>query len=271
VHEHQGQGHVWDRPRIVDVRDNKQETHIVRTLTFNDLDLAPAGKPGQFLMVWVPGIDEIPMSLTVMGRTKAIAVHNKGEATAAMHGLKEGDKVGIRGPYGKGFQVDKDKRVLAVVGGTGIAPVAPVLEMSKARFTVVIGAQTAKDLLYVDRVRATGNEVHITTDDGTEGRKGFATDEAFDLLGAERFDLVISCGPEVMMMKLAQACLEKGVPCQCSTERHMKCGIGICDSCSLDGLQVCRDGPVFEGEVLLKAPEFGGWRRAPSGKREPFP
>jgi len=261
---------VRDRPRTVLVVENRKDTHIVRTLTVADLDLAPAGSPGQFLMVWIPGVDEVPMSLTTTGPRKSFAVHNKGEATAALHTLKVKDKIGIRGPYGKGFDLAGAKKVLAVVGGTGVAPVAPFIEAGGAEFTVVAGAQTAKELLYIERLGESGAEVHITTDDGTKGRKGFATDEAYRILEAKDFDLLVTCGPELMMKKLAEVCVKKGIPCQCSTERYMKCGIGICDSCGLGGLQVCKDGPVLPGAVLLEKAEFGKWRRGPSGKKEPL-
>jgi dihydroorotate dehydrogenase electron transfer subunit len=261
---------VRDRPRAVPVVENRKETHIVRTLTVADLDLAPAGTPGQFLMVWIPGVDEVPMSLTSTGKRKSFAVHNKGEATGALHSLEVKDRIGIRGPYGKGFDLAGARKVLAVVGGTGVAPVAPLIEAGDADFTVVAGAQTAKELLYIGRLEETGAEVHVTTDDGTKGQKGFATDEAFRILKARDFDLVVTCGPELMMRKLAEGCVKKGIPCQCSTERYMKCGIGICDSCSLGGLQVCRDGPVLPGELLLEQEEFGRSRRGPSGKKEPL-
>lgn len=259
-----------DRPRMVKVEKNQEETYIVRTITFNDMDEAPGGRPGQFVMVWLPGIDEIPMSLTRVGRSKAFAVHDKGEATHALHGLGKGSKIWIRGPYGKGFDLGRARKVLAVAGGTGIAPLAPVIEAGQAEFTVVVGAQTAKELLYLKRLEKAGIEPLVTTDDGTAGRKGFATDATIELLQSKGFDLVLTCGPEVMMRKVAEACQMIRMPCQCSTERYMKCGIGICDSCALGGYQVCKDGPVFDGETLLKVPEFGSWRRGPSGKREPL-
>lgn len=259
-----------DRPRILPVKENRKETDIVRTITFQDNEGEDAGQAGQFVMVWIPGIDEVPMSLTRVGDLKAFAVHDKGEATAAMHRLNEGDRIGIRGPYGNGFRISKARKVLAVAGGTGIAPLAPLLEAGKAEYTVVVGAQTAKELLYVNRLKEVGLEPVITTDDGTGGRKGFATDATIELLQTKGFDLTITCGPEIMMRKVAEACKMIKMPCQCSTERFMKCGIGICDSCSMDRLQVCKHGPVLLGDDLIEIPEFGKWRRGASGKREPL-
>lgn len=257
-----------DRPRIVTVLTNKKETDIVNTITFKDLKGAPPGRPGQFMMVWAPGVDEVPMSITRLGEVKAFAFHRKGQATEAMYSLKTGDQLGIRGPYGNGFELGKAKKVLAVGGGTGIAVLASLLGTKGVKFTFAIGAKTACELLYVDRIKKAKAEVVLTTDDGSKGIKGFVSNAALGLMKERDFDLVVSCGPEVMMLKMAEACAKARVPIQCSTERYMKCGIGICDSCSMGGLQVCKDGPIFDGKTLLAVEEFGKWKRGPSGKRE---
>ena len=257
-----------DRPRIVTVLSNKAETDIVNTITFNDLKGAPPGRPGQFLMVWVPGVDEVPMSLTQLGPKKAFAFHRKGQATEAIFKLKIGDRFGLRGPYGHGFELGKAKRVLIVGGGTGIASLASVVGAKDVKFTFALGSKTAKDLLYESRLRRSGCDLVVTTDDGTKGIKGFVSVAAIELMKERKFDLVLACGPEIMMLKMTQACQTAKIPIQCSTERYMKCGIGICDSCSMGGLQVCKDGPVFTGEQLLQIEEFGKWKRGPSGKKE---
>jgi len=260
---------LLDRPRIVSVEANRQETPIVNTITFMDKG-APPGSPGQFLMVWVPGVDEVPMSLTSLGERKAFAFHRKGQATDALYALKKGDRFGVRGPYGHGFELGKAKKVLAVGGGTGIAALSSLLGTKGVRFTFAIGSKTASDLLYEGRIKKAGCELFLTTDDGTKGRKGFVSVAAIELIKVRDYDLVITCGPEIMMLKFAEACVKARVPIQCSTERYMKCGIGICDSCSMGGLQLCKDGPVIDGKTLLTMEEFGKWRRGPSGKREPL-
>jgi dihydroorotate dehydrogenase electron transfer subunit len=257
-----------DRPRIVTVLSNKVETDIVNTITFEDHKGAPAGKPGQFLMVWIPGVDEVPMSLTQLGSKKAFAFHRKGQATEAIFKLKKGDKFGIRGPYGHGFELGKAKKVLIVGGGTGIAALASVVGTKGVKFTFALGSKTAKDILYEARLKRSACEVVVTTDDGTKGIKGFVSGAAIELMKKKNFDLVLACGPEIMMLKMAQACLKAKVPFQGSTERYMKCGVGLCDSCSMGGFQVCKEGPVFSGKQLLDIEEFGKWKRGPSGKKE---
>jgi len=257
-----------DRPRIVTVLSNSVETDIVNTITFNDHKGAPIGKPGQFIMVWVPGIDEVPMSLTRLGPTKAFAFHRKGQATEAIFKLKKADRFGIRGPYGHGFELGKAKKVLIVGGGTGIAALSSVVGAKGVKFTFALGSKTAQDLLYESRLKRSGCDVIVATDDGTKGIKGFVSVAAIALMKEKKFDLVLACGPEIMMLKMAQACHSARVPIQCSTERYMKCGVGICDSCAMGGFQVCKDGPVFSGEQLLQIEEFGKWKRGPSGKKE---
>ena len=259
---------LLDRPRIVTIETNRKETDIVDTITFKDLKGAPAGRPGQFLMVWAPGVDEVPMSLTIVGERKAFAFHKKGQATEALHALKKGDRFGVRGPYGHGFDLGKAKKVLAIGGGTGVAALASLIGTKGIKLTFAIGAKTAGELLYNDRIKRSGCELIVTTDDGTRGRKGFVSVASIELLKERDFDLVATCGREIMMLKIIEACTKARVPVQCSTERFMKCGIGICDSCSMGGLQVCRDGPVLSGKQLLAVEEFGKWKRGPSGGRE---
>jgi dihydroorotate dehydrogenase electron transfer subunit len=256
-----------DRPRIVKIAGKKNETELVTTLRFNDDDAAMGG---QYVMVWVPGVDEIPMSLTYTGNPKGIAVHAKGEATKALVKLAVGEKIGIRGPYGNGFNAVKGK-ALVVAGGTGIAALSPLIELLARRGpkpVVVIGAKNKDELLFVQRVMRSGAEVIVTTDDGSEGRKGFATDAASALLTERRFMQVYTCGPEVMMRTVVEQGRCHRVPVQVSLERFMKCGVGICDACAMSGRHVCIEGPVFSGEDASKMAEFGKFRRGPSGMRE---
>jgi dihydroorotate dehydrogenase electron transfer subunit len=107
--------------------------------------------------------------------------------------------------------------------------------------------------------------VIITTDDGSLGIRGFTTDALKGLLKEESFDCVYTCGPEMMMKKVFGLCKEFGVECQASLERYMKCGIGVCGQCCIDGLRVCKDGPVFSSEQLRKLDEFGVFERNKSG------
>ncbi|MBM4249387.1 MAG: dihydroorotate dehydrogenase electron transfer subunit [Euryarchaeota archaeon] len=255
------------RPRIVTITGKRAETPLVSTLRWRD---ATKARPGQYVMVWVPGVDEVPMSLCDIGGVKGIAVHAKGEATSALARLRAGDRIGIRGPYGHGFR-HKPGKCLVVAGGTGIACLAPLVEKLARRWprpSVVVGARTRSELLFVERMRRTGAEVVVTTDDGTAGRKGLATDAAYELLNRNRYSQVCSCGPEAMMRVVASLAQCQSAPVQLSLERYMKCGIGICDSCAMGGLHICVEGPVMDSRRVAGLPDFGAFRRDACGRKE---
>jgi dihydroorotate dehydrogenase electron transfer subunit len=224
--------------------------------------------PGQFLMVWVPGVDEVPMSVSFIYGEKGITVKEVGEATKALAHLKPGSSIGVRGPYGHGFDLIPG-RTLIVGGGSGMASLLPVADFinDKDKVDILIGARTSDELIFVERARSLSNEVHVSTDDGSKGRKGTVVEMAKEHLAKKGYSLVLGCGPERMLGALMEACEEVRIPCQLSLERYMKCGTGLCGSCAINGLRVCADGPVFPGEVLRELPEFGGFKRNECGRR----
>ena len=224
-------------------------------------------EPGQFLMVWVPGVDEVPMSVSFQDKGRlGISVHNVGEATAAMHNLKVGDLVGLRGPYGNTFDI-KGEEVLLVGGGCGAAPLIHLAETAKRsgiKVKSLVGACTRDEVLFEDRYKECG-DLECSTDDGSFGYNGFVTDLVEKELGAKKYDCVYTCGPEIMMKKVFGICEKNKIEVQASLERYMKCGVGVCSSCAVNGYRVCRDGPVFGSEKLRKMGEFGRLRRVGSG------
>ncbi len=251
------------------IREHLDETRNIKTIRF-DGDMTGAG--GQFVMVWVPGVDEFPMSLSYSGERFGITYQILGDGTKALAATKPGHKIGIRGPYGKGFGV-RGKRLLAVGGGAGMAPLGLFVEDAlshKASVDVVVGARTASDLLFEVRCRKAGAGVFISTDDGSKGFKGLATELAKDLLSKRSYDAVYACGPEKMLVRLMNLARQSSVPLQASLERYMKCGIGICDSCALDGKHVCRDGPVFSDEQLRSFEELGMTKLDAAGRKTPL-
>jgi len=228
----------------------------VKTIRFED---SLSASPGQFVMVWVPGVDEFPMSVSYTGKRFGFTYQILGEGTKALASKKPGDLIGVRGPYGRGFSV-AGKNLMVVAGGLGMAPIAPFVELAvehKSSVEIVIGAKSATKLLFEKRAGAAGAKVHIATDDGSKGFKGFASDLAASLLQKGRFDSMYTCGPEPMIAKVLLLASQKGVPLQASLERLMKCGIGVCDSCAIDGKHVCRDGPVFSDTDLLGFSDLG--------------
>lgn len=253
---------VTQAPVLIDSRT--EEADGVVTLRF-DWD-APAS-PGQFIMVWMPGVDEVPMSLSYLGDHKGITVKNVGEATKALTSLQVGDRIIVRGPYGRGYHVPKGK-ILAVGGGTGMASLLPAMErITATSVDTAIGARTEMELLFEERSKKTSSNVRVSTDDGSKGFHGNAVQLAKEMMSATKYDMVLGCGPEKMLFFLHKLCLENGIPCQMSLERYMKCGGGLCGSCAIDGKRVCREGPVFTGEELKDMKEFGRQRRDECGGR----
>lgn len=244
-------------PEMVRIKNIVDENPYVKTFF---LDKKIDAKPGQFVMVWIPGIDEKPFSLSYAGKETAITVEEKGKFTSALFRMKEGDKIGLRGPYGNGFTIKANACVVA--GGCGIAPLSPLLERLKNPF-VIQGARSKDRIIFSGRFK----RANITTDDGSFGTKGFVTDVLENALKKKKFAIVYTCGPEIMMKRVFEMCERYGIECEASLERYMKCGFGVCGQCEADGLRVCRDGPVFSTEHLRKVRDFGNFARLKSGEK----
>jgi dihydroorotate dehydrogenase electron transfer subunit len=219
-------------------------------------------------MIWLPGVDEVPMSASFIYGEKGVTVREVGEATRALSRLRPGELIGVRGPYGKGFEVPPG-RIMLVGGGSGMAALLAAAEhvADPSKVDVLIGARTSDELIFIQRARSLSHEVHVSTDDGSAGFHGTVVSMAKEHLVRKRYDSVLGCGPERMLVALLQACEEAKVPCQLSLERFMKCGAGLCGSCVMDGLRVCADGPVFSGEELRELTDFGSSKRDERGLR----
>jgi len=265
-----------DYPRIVQLENVEKNAVDIKSFAFQDPRSADA-KPGQFLMVWVPGVDEIPLGLSSIGPedNAGFTVLKLGKATSALNEKKRGDIIGVRGPYGTSFTAVSGK-ILVVAGGIGVAPLMPLTEAlvkRKTEITLVFGVKTSEKLLFMDRIKEILSKVKsrliITTDDGSFGVKGLASDPVKGLLEENKFSMIYTCGKEPMMYEVFKQADRKGIPVQASLERFMKCGIGICGQCVLDplGLMVCKDGPIFQSETLRKITDFGVYSRTASGKR----
>jgi len=225
-------------------------------------------------MLWIPGVDEIPLSIldAEEGGTVAVAVKKVGEATEALHSKRVGELVGIRGPFGNSFTL-KEGKILMVGGGTGIAPLLFLtrkLESKTAKIFFVIGANTKEELLFIDELKelCSKEKVIATTEDGSYGIKGLATEPVETLLAKEKFDIIYTCGPEQMVRKVFNLAEKHGIDLEASLERLMRCAIGLCGSCCIGKYYVCRDGPVFTAQQLreVKA-EFGFSKRGFDGRK----
>ncbi len=253
------------RMQVVPLLEVVKESHHTTTYRFR-ADFG--GVAGQFVMVWIPRHDELPMALSYLGPVKGITVHAYGESTKALAEFHPGDRIGVRGPYGNTFRPEGQK-VLAVAGGTGMASIIAAIEafaQQGAEMTTAVGARTAEELLFVDRASASG-EVHVSTDDGTRGFHGFVPALAARLLDKHRFDQILTCGPERMMKLVVDDARIRGIKAQASLERYMKCGVGICDACAFDDRLICVDGPVFTDAQLSGSRDFGAFRRTKDGRR----
>ena len=242
-----------------------EEAYDTKTFEFQ---LDEKASPGQFIMVWAPGMQEIPMSLSKTGRIKSITVKAIGPDTKRLHELTIGDMLRVRGPYGHGYEIDPEKKYLIIGGGVGTASILPAVKESGA--DTIIAARSEKDLILRDRAMKYSRNVWIATDDGSAGFHGNAVQLMREKCKENSYDCVIACGPEVMLYFTYKACEELGLDCQLSLERHMKCGAGVCGCCVMDGQRVCKDGPVFNKAQISVMKDFGNAKRDECGRLVKF-
>jgi dihydroorotate dehydrogenase electron transfer subunit len=228
-------------------------------------------------MVWIPGINELPMSVMISKESgkAAFTVRKHGLASTGLFNIVAGGKIGIRGPYGNAFDI-KEGKLLLVGGGTGLVPMMRLLTFVKPtdNVTVLIGAKSKNEVFFEDLanelLKNNSHNVIISTDDGSYGEKGFVTDIVEKLVNESHFDAVYTCGPEKMMYKTVQSAHSRGIFVQASLERMMKCGVGICGSCCVGEDLACKDGTIFDGNHLSKNPEFGYSHRNKAGVLEDY-
>lgn len=249
---------MTDFVKILGITDEAYDT---KTFEFQ---MDEKASPGQFVMVWAPGMHEIPMSLSKTGRIKSITVKAIGEDTRALHSKTVGDVLRVRGPYGRGYVLEPDRRYLIVGGGVGTASILPAVKETGA--DTIIAARSDKDIILRDRAMKYADNVWIATDDGSEGFHGNAVQLLREKCAEKEYDCVLACGPEVMLYFTLKACQDLGLDCQLSLERFMKCGAGACGCCVMDGQRVCRDGPVFSRAQVEKMKDFGNSKRDECGR-----
>jgi dihydroorotate dehydrogenase electron transfer subunit len=225
--------------------------------------------PGQFVNLWIPGVDEKPFSVSdvVDGRIE-LSVKAYGPFTQRLMQVKAGDLLGVRGPYGTSFSLVDD--ALLVGGGIGLAPLRFLsrrLREKSFKQRLVIGLRSRSDLIFPDEFAG----AEIASEDGTIGTRGMVTALLEPLLARERPRLLCAAGPERMLVAVMALARRFGVEAQVSLERYMKCGVGLCGQCCLDGagLRVCVEGPVFDAKALEAATDLGQPHRTASGRRPP--
>ncbi len=249
------------------VRSSWDETPGTRSFDITPTDGSdPVFTPGQFNMLYVPGVGDIPISISALsndGKGLVHTVRSVGAVSAALCALEAGDWVGVRGPFGRGWPVDEaaGSDVVVVAGGLGLAPVRPAIQQLVAdrdrggKNVVMYGARTPTDILFRESLfqwAVSGDaDVRTTVDrdePGWNGNVGVVT----SILGRAEFDAenayAFVCGPEVMMRFAVFDLLGRGLSADrvfISLERNMHCGIGLCGHCQLGPKFICTDGPVF--------------------------
>jgi len=219
--------------------------------------------PGQFVNVWLPGVGEKPFSLA-LDSPAMLLVKAVGPVSSALCSLEGGSEVMVRGPYGNSYS--PTSRCILVAGGTGVAPIFFSLKrFSKGVLCAYIGGRSETELPLLHEMCSMA-DVRTATEDGSVGSKCLVTD-IMDLRGHGGAEF-LNCGPEAMLVRVSDIESRVTDPCKifCIVERHSKCGIGICGSCSLDGYRTCVDGPVFSYRQLLSGRDFGRLKRGASGK-----
>ena len=265
-------------PEMATVQKSEPMTELER---FVELKL-DSGKelghlPGQFVEVSIPGIGEAPISISsspTHSGSFQMVVRNAGSVTRAIHSLKPGDKVGIRGPFGTHFPVDslmKGKDIIFICGGIGLVPVRSAINYvldnreDYGDVRILFGAKTPADRLFIDEVVEWTSKENVnymeTVDRGDEqwqGNVGVITTLMTDMMLDQAKTIAIICGPPVMYKFAILSLKNMGMADQniyMSLERNMKCGVGKCGHCQINQLYVCQDGPVFRWADISEVPE----------------
>ncbi len=254
-------------PTMAAIEASVRELADTVTITLAMPDGLPMPRPGQFAMLWVPGVGEIPISYSGIGPGRRIehTVRAVGATSTALCERAAGDHLGVRGPFGMGWQLDDlvDADVLIIAGGLGLAPLRPVIEAAAAgtlaarSVQLLVGARSPDLVVYADQVEHRWRPLRprVTVDHADaawSGPVGPLDIGLADHIGDPHDVAALVCGPEIMMQVLSRQLERAGVPAariQVSLERNMQCGTGHCGHCQLGPLFTCVDGPVVDWET----------------------
>jgi dihydroorotate dehydrogenase electron transfer subunit len=263
--------------KIMEIDNIVTENELMKSFYFVD-EIISRAIGGQFVMLWVPHVisesvnfdipDQIPMSISsIDGSRFSLTVRDYGETTHELLTYSPGDRVGITGPLGRGFS-GSGTRILCIAGGTGVAPLLLLAQhLQNREIHFILGAKTEAELLFQEKLRNLCSSLYITTDDGSCGFRGFASDPVEDFCRTYEIDQIYSCGPERMMYKVFETAVKLDLPAEFSLERYMYCGLGVCGHCAINGYLVCKDGPVFTSEELRNSGDFGVTKVDETGRK----
>ena len=217
------------------------------------------GKPGQFIQVRLPS-DEFtlrrPFGIASINADQLTMFYRVvGHGTNYLASLQSGKVINLLGALGNGFNLTEGK-VLLVGGGLGLAPL--IFAASESKADVLIGGKNAAEAnLWQSEFESLVDELFIATDDGSAGFHGFVTELLPEVLSKNKYKTILTCGPEIMMRRVAAFAKDSGISCQVSLEKRMGCGLGACLSCSIDTIngrqKICKDGPVFNADDVFYA------------------
>ncbi|MFX0064832.1 MAG: dihydroorotate dehydrogenase electron transfer subunit [Candidatus Hermodarchaeota archaeon] len=266
----------------------------VRTFFIEYPEFLSSFRSGQFAMVWIPGIDEIPLGISHVDPL-GFTVELVGPGTQGLFNMNVGAYLGVRGPLGNGFSINPESELfLVVAGGIGFAPLRVlVFDLLKEKKPVLLfhGARTESQLLYYPEFMNLAEEnphldFFVATDDGSCGEHCLITKsyervvqemKESNQLQAETPITIFGVGPELMLKSLYDSSLTffNNPKVQMSlTDRYMKCGTGVCGSCNVDndklGIRLCKEGPVLNKKQLSQISTFGKYGRNASGQLYEF-
>jgi len=261
------------------IEDIQSEAYGISTFSLVFTDPAKASTyhflPGQFNMILLPGFGEVAISISSNPSLPKVVGHTiryAGSVTRALGRLKVGDMLGIRGPYGSAWPLERAlaKNLVIVTGGIGLAPLRPAIygilrhREDYGRVVLLYGARTPADLLYTEEFaswQAGGIELHTTVDladENWQGQVGVVPALFYRIRVDPKQTLVMTCGPEIMMRFVIYEALARRIPKESiflSMERNMKCAIGFCGHCQFGPTFICKDGPVLNYAAI--EPFFG--------------
>ena len=213
-------------------------------------------KPGQFFMLKTLDNSFLlprPISVNDVNRNIVSFLYRiEGQGTKKISSLCANDEIQLFGPLGNGFDTEELKgKIAAIGGGIGIAPLLYLSKKLGKRADVYLGYKDLENMYIVEEFKSFVDKTLIVTEDGSFGEKGFVTDYVL----YDKYDAVVTCGPEIMMNKIVNNCRINNIKCYISLERRMACGMGACLGCTVEtkdgNKRACKDGPVFNSEELV--------------------
>lgn len=260
-----------DVPKAVKILDIIEENSLSKTYV---LDVSLGAKPGQFVTLWIPGVDEKPFSVAFDdGKKLSLLIAAVGKFTKELAKKKVGDRVGIRGAFGNPFTFKPNQKIALLGGGYGTAPLyylAYLATQEGCEVDFIMGARSKDLLCYEEMIHHLPNTtLHIATDDGSAGHHGYNTQVLQKLMEEKKFDSIKTCGPEMMMKVVSDLAHEHGIHAEIDMERYMKCGFGVCGNCCNDGTgePSCKKGTVMDNEYVRTLPDFGQYHRDAEGTK----